>query len=558
MEADLIVIGKTAAMNEENGIAGAFAIKDGRFLSCGSREEILSYRGSKTKVVIRKEGLIIPGMTEGHAHASGAFEFFSGIRLHGLTKKEEFLLKIRSYTEEHQDARYYHGKGFLNGAFGAGGPTARMLDDICNDKIMIMDDFNGHTCWVNSLVLKMLHFDENTPDPENGEIVRFPGTGIPTGWLKESAMEQAEELLPHPTVEDYKDGLLEYQKMQIRNGVTVSFEPVFAHEEDMENRFRAYMELAREGKLQMTFRSAYTAYPQDDPEEVFRKMNRIRSVNAEMNAEMSAGKKGTGSFALIALKVFADGVAEGHTAFLRENYTDTPGFRSHALYAPEKLERLVKEAAKNGYMVHAHAIGDAAADMVLDAYEAAAEEYGTQNLRNAITHLQILHPDQIERMARLHVVAVPNPYWHWRDPVLYDKCELPYLGPERAKREYPLKSLLKAGLVASQASDFPVTVPPRALNSLHFMVSRKCPGHEDMQELGSGECLSPYEALRVLTINGAYENRLEKTKGSIEPGKDADFVILEEDPLTMPKEDIWRTKIEAVYIKGKLYGGELE
>lgn len=535
--ADLIVIGKTATMDAADTIAEGFAVQNGKIIMTGSCEECMAFAGPATKIVRNPGGLVIPGMTEGHAHASATAALLAGVSLSGLTTVEQYLEKITDFVKNHPDSTIYTGKGFVNGAFADPGPTAEQLDHICSDRCMIIGDFNEHTCWVNSAVLKKLGIDEYTPDPVNGVIVRYPGTTRPTGWLKESAMESAQALIPPFTVQEFREALLAYQEMQLKNGVTISFEPVFAHGQDMENRLQAYYELEQEGKLQMTFCTAYTIYPGEDPDRVLDRMDTLR--------QKWNGKH----FRLIALKIFVDGVAEGHTAYLRQDYADRLHFRGSSLHEQEALNRIVRKAVRRGYIVHTHAIGDAAADAILQAYEAAcAKQKGT---RNAITHLQLLHEDQMEKMAAMEVVAVVNPYWHWQDPVLYNACELPYLGQERAEREYPMKSLLDHGILTAQASDYPVTVPPRAINSLHFMVNRKAPGREDLPALGKGETITPMQALRVLTWNGAYENKLENQKGSLEPGKDADFVLLDRDLLTESPETIHATQVLQTYLDGK-------
>ena len=187
---------------------------------------------------------------------------------------------------------------------------------------------------------------------------------------------------------------------------------------------------------------------------------------------------------------------------------------------------------------------------MLNAYEYGQTETD-RDYRNAITHLQVMVPEHVDRMKILGVVAVTNPYWHFRNSVYYDTLEKPFLGEERASKEYYMRSITDAGIVTSCASDFPVTVPPRTMDALHLMVNRKQPGHPEMEEMGAGETISVEDGLQVLTYGGAYQNRLEKTKGSLEAGKDADFVLLDSDVLAIPKEDIYKTQVTATYICGE-------
>ncbi len=251
------------------------------------------------------------------------------------------------------------------------------------------------------------------------------------------------------------------------------------------------------------------------------------------------------------IKLFVDGVVEGHTAYLREEYADAPGDYGEPTYTQEEMNDRVERSLEKGFDIHTHAIGDAAIDEALNAYERAQVKQ-EMDYRNAITHLQVMVPEHVKRMKELNVVAVTNPYWHFKNPVYYDALEVPFLGAERASKEYYMASMKNAGIVMSQASDFPVTVPPRTMDALHIMVNRKEPGKTDMEPLGEEEELTVEEALQVLTIGGAYQNRLEGKKGSLEAGKDADFVVLDKDVLTLPKEELYTAEVKETYIAGQM------
>lgn len=230
---------------------------------------------------------------------------------------------------------------------------------------------------------------------------------------------------------------------------------------------------------------------------------------------------------------------EAHTAFLKEEYADAPGDFGESLYTQDTLNKLVARAVKEGYIVHTHAIGDAALDYILNAYEHAEKGTGILNNRNAVTHLQVVKEDQINRMKQLNIVAVVNPYWHFKDLNYYNKLEVPFLGQKRADKQYPVASFIKKGVVTSQASDWPVTVPASTMCSLHLMVNRTEPGNKQMEPLNPSEKISVAEALLVLTKNGAFENCLEKKKGTISVGKDADFVILDQDVLSIDTSNMY-------------------
>ena len=154
-------------------------------------------------------------------------------------------------------------------------------------------------------------------------------------------------------------------------------------------------------------------------------------------------------------------------------------------------------------------------------------------------------------MKRLGIVAVVNPYWHWKDPVYYDALEVPYLGEERAAAEYPVASFVKSGVTTSQGSDFPVTVPPDTMLCLHLMVNRLHPDFTDAGVLGPKECISVDDALKILTVGGAIQNDVDEMRGALSPGKRADFIALDQDVTTLEKRKLFQTKVKSVWIAGK-------
>ncbi|WP_039652007.1 amidohydrolase [Clostridium tyrobutyricum] len=540
MKADLIVKGKVFTADKLLPLAEAFAVKNGKIVFVGKQSEISKYFGNNTKIIENKEGIIIPGMTDGHAHVTSTTDLVLGVNLHEVETAEEYLEKIKQFYQNNDDINIIFGQGYQNGVFDEIGPTAAMLDKVSNQIPIIMVSEDEHTFWINSKTMSMAGIDEKTPEIDGGIIVRYPCTRKPTGWLKELAGSLIQNIMPAYTKDDYKKGILAYQSMALSTGVTNVFEPMLDKRKDYDLRYEAYAELAREGKLKITFTEAYTLEPNDDYEEVFKK------------AKILKNKINYDKVRLTTLKIFIDGVVEAHTAFLREEYNDAPGDFGESLFDQDQLNKLVTRAIKEGYVVHTHAIGDAALDCILNAYEYAQNKTAIFDRRNAVTHLQVVEEEQIDRMKQLHIVAVINPYWHFKNPIYYRNLEVPFIGQERADKEYPAASFIKKGIVTSQASDWPVTVPADTMTSLHLMVNRVETGKKGVEALNPNERISVEEALMVLTVNGAYESNLESRKGTISVGKDADFVVLDKDVLSIDAFELYKTKICQTYINGKL------
>ena len=537
MEADLIILGKTYTVDEANPYADGFAAKDGKIICVGSKEELMSYKGISTKVVIYDKGVILPGFAEGHAHVSSTIEIVAG-PLVNQESIEECLEAIADFDKKHPGTSPIYGGGFDPGLFGPEGPTADLIDSVVSDRSVIISDEGHHSVWVNTMAMEVAGITADTPNPDNGLISHYKDSGLPSGFLQEMAIDLITPAMPEFGAAEYKEAILYYQQVGLSHGITNTFEPMLSHTADEPIRFDAYDELDREGKLKISFRVAPTFNPGDDEDAFFASANALHK-RFEGHDKMQVNT----------IKFFADGVVDGHTAVLREPYKLPPYDCGPMMFSQDEMNQYVCHALKDGFHVHIHAIGDAAIDEALNAYEYGQKLTPEMDHRNAITHLQVTAPDHPKRMADLNVVAVVNPYWHYETP-LYEPLEKPFLGEERAKHMYFLGDYLKADAHMSQASDFPVTVPPDTMFSLHMMVNRFDP-ESSKEAYWPEQCISIEDAIYILTMGGAYENELEAQKGSISVGKDADFVYLNQDVLTIPKDEIYKTKVTETWIQGE-------
>lgn len=535
MEADTVVFGKIFTSDDAGLFAEGFAVKDGRIAAVGSKEEIMTWIGISTDVRTYPSGIIVPGFTEGHAHISSTIELTTGPFVHTETI-EECLRIIKDFADAHPQNETIEGGGFDPGLFGPAGPTAKLLDSIVPDRPVILSDEGHHSVWVNTAALKKAGITRDTPDPESGQICHDEN-GEPSGFLQEMAIDLITPALKKPEVSDYKDAILHYQQIGLSNGIVTAFEPMLSHSKDEPVRMDAYEALDRENQLKITYRVAQTLNPADDVDAFY-----------ESAAAYHERFKDREKIQVNTIKFFMDGVVDGHTALLREPYKLEPLDCGPLMIEQQELNVRVERALREGFSVHIHAIGDAAIDEALNAYEYAQSSV-PGDYRNAITHLQVCTPDHPKRMKELNVVAVVNPYWHFETP-LYKPLELPFLGKERAEHMYYLKSFLDEGIVMSQASDFPVTVPPDTMFCLHMMVNRFDP-KTSKEAYFPEECIDVISALKVLTIGGAYENFLEDRKGSITEGKDADFVVLSQDVTGISRKNLYKTKVLETWIGGE-------
>jgi predicted amidohydrolase YtcJ len=309
----------------------------------------------------------------------------------------------------------------------------------------------------------------------------------------------------------------------------------------------AYHGLASEDLLTVRLRGSLLVEPSASPADV--------GSLAEERARNTHPLFQTGS-----AKIFVDGVVEGETAYLLEPYAHRPDYRGELLWDPGHLNTMCAVLDKAGFQIHMHVIGDAATRIALDALEFAQQANGARDSRHLITHLQIVHPDDVPRFAQLGVVGVPQPFWFSVNPY-YWNLELPYLGEERAGAEYPMQSFIDAGVVMASGSDFPVTVPFDPLAGIQTGITRSHPGQTigpdvplkdgDFGVLGPHERAGLADMIDSFTANGAYALFLEDEAGSLEVGKSADLVVLERNLFEIPVSDIHATRVLLTIFAGR-------
>jgi predicted amidohydrolase YtcJ len=379
----------------------------------------------------------------------------------------------------------------------------------------------------------MAQITKDTPNPEGGVIEKHPDTGELTGTLREpAAMNLVENVLPPYSLDQRKRTLLAYQEMCAKAGMTAS------HDAMLDAAcIQSYKALESEGLLKMRFRGAITLEPA------------IWETQVDMLLE-EREKNILPFFQTNTAKIFVDGVVEGSTAYLLEPYEHMPGFRGEPLWSAAELNKVTAAMDKEGFQIHVHVIGDAAAKMTLDAFEHARQENGKRDSRHLITHIQLIAPEDIPRFKELDVIGVVQPFWFKIDEY-YWKLSVPYLGEERANRNYPMQCLIDAGAILASSSDFSVTVPCDPLIAIETGITRSELGGGTEDILWPEECVSLEDMIASFTINGAYANFLDKEIGSIEVGKQADMIVLDQNLFEIPSNKIAQTEVLFTLIDGK-------
>lgn len=355
------------------------------------------------------------------------------------------------------------------------------------------------------------------------------------------------------SVEEYKNTLRIYQK-DLANfyGVTLIFDALCS-----DNAREAYKEMARDGELTIRVRGNYYA-ESSLPKSQFKDMVMAKAKGEDDVEDL---------YKINTVKFFMEGSANGF-------YTGEPfeeaylkaaglpdGYRGFAFWEEEELEEVFTYLIENGFQIHTHAMGDQSTTITLDAYEKAAKNTG-RDARNVIAHLMIVKEEDMKRMGKLNIIGCVQPTWMFREPIV-DSYYIFQFGEERRAQFYPYRRLTEAGVIVSVGTDFPVTPPPDPFVAMEGGITRSIPscfpGYEQFKGMIAGpdrnptqDCVDLTEAIKGLTICGAYQNFLEDITGSIEVGKSAELVILDRDLETSNPADIHDTHVLMTIFKGKI------
>ncbi|MDR0851487.1 MAG: amidohydrolase [Clostridiales Family XIII bacterium] len=544
--------------NEHEDIVEALAIKDGRILEVGTSPEILALSGDATQVIDLAGKHILPGFIDGHCHPGFTADYLFTVHFSGTASMEDCVALIREYIESHPDEKVIRGLGWNNTAFPPEGPNKRVLDELSTEIPICLTSIDGHSLWVNSKVLELAGITKDTPDPATGIIARY-ADGEPTGMIvEEPGLTWVNSVLPAFSVAQYKEALKWFiEHKALPYGITGVFDAWIKKDS---NVLKAYIELAEADELKVWVRSSFWAFCEQGAEQIEGFVSdRARIPEFE-------------TFKMEGFKIFLDGVIEGHTGVLLEPYDAAgsgkpEGYNAKPLWDQDRLNEVMAAAEKAGFRIHVHAIGDGAVRMTLDGLAYAKEQNHMEDTRHAIAHIQRIAPEDIPRFGELGVVASLNPAWMFKDNYYYT-LQLPYLGKERAEEEYPAQSFLDVGAVITAGSDFYVTDPPNPLEGMQIGVTRTVPktaGYDlsygnvtDINDPKYYEPLWPEERvslknmLKAYTAGGAWANGLEHITGSLEVGKSADFVVIDEDIFAVDIETLRDIKVLNTVWRGEV------
>lgn len=544
--------GKIFTANLEQPFAQAMAIKDGYIFAVGFDKDILNYKSEDTEVIDLQNKLVLPGLIDAHSHAIiGALAELSP----NLHDEEIDLVslkqRIEGWFEQAGDVRNQPFVVF--GANPALWSDPQILADIFNKNIwkkqpLLLMGSDLHTAWANGAMLRAAGIDDvyvrNLSDQQR-HIIGVNSEGAPDGVLVDAGVDLVTVHLPKPD-----DAMLlkaaEYAvHMNNSYGITGWMDPA-ANAGPGEALFSrkpaslgtgilpAYKLLAEKGQLTAHVAALLVASPLSDAAD----LDRLDIVRQKFAAVPNLSMPG--------IKIFADGVLEfpAQSAALLGHYKNS-GKQGEMLLTEEGLKTLVNAADEKGLLVHIHALGDRAVKQSLDAFEFARKKRDS-GIAHSITHLQLVDPDDYPRFSVLNVIPVMQLHWAEVDNYLLDLVK-PFINDSDFWRQYPARSLQKNGAVIAGASDWPISTA-NPWEAMHHAMTREGPDGG----LNKDERLDLNTILLAYTIHAAKAAGMEDKTGSLEKGKQADFIIVDRDIFEVSHDVFKNTKVFQTYFSGKL------
>jgi predicted amidohydrolase YtcJ len=514
MPADLVFVnGPVFTAGPARSFARAIAVTGDRISAIGDERTVGETVGAETRVVDLAGRMLTPGFQDAHCHPGSSGLDLLRCSFEGCRNADDAVAYVARYAADHPDRPWILGGGWIQTWFPRGCPSKGALDAVVPDRPVLVYNADGHGAWANSLALRIAGIDAATPDPVDGRIERTDGNE-PQGTLHEGAVRAVEDLVPEDTPDEMRAGILAGQEYLLSKGVTAWQD---AHVDFATHT--SYRELADSNELIGTAVGALWWRRSRGMEQV-EEMEQMRS-------------EPLGRYLPKTVKIMLDGVVENHTASMLEPYHDADGAVTDNtgidFIEPGLVREIVTALDARGFSCHFHAIGDAAVRSGLDAVEAARVANGWTGTRHHISHIQVVHPEDIPRFSRLGVAANAQALWA-QDGEDQAVLTRPFLGAERAGWQYPFASLLRAGATLAMGSDWGVSTAD-VMDQIDAAVTRSNHDEPDRPPLNESERITFLDAVAGFTAGSAYVNYLETGRGTLAPGMLADLAILDRDPM---------------------------
>jgi hypothetical protein len=514
--------------------ADAVAVLRDRIVAVGSATDVDAWHGPQTKVLDAKGKLLLPGFNDAHVHFLDGGDHLQQVQLKDATSPEEFARRIAQRVAKTPKGEWIIGGDWDEQRWSpAQLPSRHLIDAVTPETPVFVNRYDIHESLANSVALRLAGITAQTPDPPGGEIVRDAQKN-PTGILRDAAQELVWKIMPPMSHEHRMKAIRRAMEHAASLGVT-SVQHMNPEYDDV----KAYSALEAEGALTLRIYAA--------------------PMETEWQDQAKIGIRhgfGTSFLRLGAVKGFADGSLGSETAYFFDAYTDAPqkhGLLSEEMHPVSAMKQRLQAADAAGLQLCIHAIGDRAISMVLDMFEQIEKANGGRDRRWRIEHSQHMAAKDFARYARLGVIASVQPY-HAIDDGRWAEGRI---GTDRIKRTYAFRTFLDNGVRLALGTDWPVAPLSPAWN-IYAAVTRATLDGKNPGGWIPEQKLTVAEAVESYTMGSAWAEFQEKEKGSITPGKLADFVVLSDDIFSIPPAAIKDVKVEATFVGGRIVYGGLE
>lgn len=532
----ILVNGHFHTVDDANSRIRAVAIRDGRFLAVGSDDEMRSLAGPATRIEDLGGATVVPGLIDAHNHLQSTGRMLREVQLFDTRSIPEIVARVAARVKETPAGHWIVGRGWDESLLDEGRhPTGHDLDAVSpNNPVVIHRVWNKLVC--NSAALRAAGIDRHTPDPPAD--VLYSGSferdreGQPTGLFRDRAKEMITDHIPPPSEEESVAAVAAASRAYNAVGITGVAEPGLYPSE-----IRAFHRARREGKLTVRTDMLMAAWGFGGPETEPGLEERFESVGV-------SGGFGDDLLRLEGIKLMIDGGMSDRTARMFEPYLDEPDNRGTWVVEPERLKKLIRWVHDLGWSMDIHTCGDEAQETVVAAFAAAQRDNPQPHLRHRVHHAYFPTERALQHMAEARIPAVVS------SPFLTNLGEgfVNSVGPERASRAMPMRTYLKAGVPLAGSSDSYIT-DYNPWVGMHAAVNRTTARGRDLGQ--TEEALTPAEALHSYTMGGAFVTGREDRQGSITPGKLADLVVVDRDPLAISPEELDQVRPTATMLGGE-------
>ncbi len=536
--------GKIYTVNEAQPWVEAVAIKDGKFLKVGTTAEVESLKGENTKVVDLDGQFVMPGIVDMHAHPfTGVDMGIGGVNLSDPGNPEQNLEDIKAFIKAHPDRDVYLGGNWnVGGTYKNDSPDKKILDEISPDIPIFLLSQSGHSAWLNSKALEMAGVDENYQNKGSYIFDRYEGTNEPSGTARDMAMVIIMNALHYLSPEE--------------------FAPFFKTEVERYSKFGVTAIQPAEGSPSWLEGAALLEKENNLNVRLFPALDWLTSQLRALDDEESLAfiddwkKYETKLIKPHYVKIFGDGGADSHTTLMKEPFADSPGDVGSMFLPFEEYREAILDFHAKGISVHVHVLGDATAARIIDIFEEAEATYPESKANLHLSHNQSTDHEDLDRLTVLKTATVSfSPMLAVGHPQMDLFIKKP-LGEERHQRVFPAKAAIEKNLIVGFGSDFPSSLVPEP-DCFFYMegwVTRQLPGTDEYGTVNIDQAISVEQAIKGFTVGGAQAlgNDYDQVFGSIEEGKSADMIVLDQNLLEIETSDLHKTNVLQTIFTGRI------